>query len=210
MDVSDTYAEYAHVASLDADLAGVDVRVSGGRVLGHGTVLANQAIDQDRSYWEVKIEALPPPVGDVEEDPFAAAVTGKSGQGGLCRIGVCENLSSQELAGHVPSVDDGSSGEGRKGFVVESCVLYAPTLEQLKRGDVVGVAVQLSDFPMISFYLNGSRLSGCDVQRFQGTVFPAVSVSNGAVLTVHFPSSAWVHRPPTASFQPLLRSQDMI
>ena len=206
----EAFADYAHVASLSADRAGIDVRLSGERVLGQGTVLADQAVDQDRSYWEVRIEALPPPVGDVEEDPFAKGVMGKPGQGGLCRIGVCENLQGKDLAGHVPSVDDATSGRGRKGFVVESCVLYAPALQQLKKGDVIGVAVQLSDFPMISFHLNGSHLGGCDVQRFQGTVFPAVSVSSGAVLAVHFPESAWVHRPPTESFQPPLRSQDMI
>jgi len=148
----------------------------------------------------------------VDDSPFAAdSHEGKEAETpvALCRIGVTETLSGALLDRHLPSVDDDKQGP-RKGWVVESCVLYAPALQQLKEGDVVGIAVQLSDFPMLQFFLNGEHLGGCDVSRVSGTVYPAVSVSGGAVLHVHFGDDKWAHDPPSAAFQPILMAKDVI
>mmetsp|Transcript_37416 Transcript_37416/g.116952 ORF Transcript_37416/g.116952 Transcript_37416/m.116952 type:complete len:193 (-) Transcript_37416:1053-1631(-) len=181
-----------------------------GRVSGHGAALSSASIDQDRSYWEVEIKSLPLPEGDVDESPFSAAAGEAEGSNmGLCRIGVSEALGGEMLEKHLPSVDDDVKAS-KRGWVVESCVLYAPALQQLKQGDVVGIAVQLSDFPMVQFFLNGSHLNGCDVSRISGTVFPAVSVSGGAELLVHFDDEQWSHSPPSDKFQPILMAQDMI
>jgi hypothetical protein len=40
--------------------------------------------------------------------------------------------------------------------------------------DVIGVAVQQSDLPMVQFTLNGELLHESAINRFRGTVFPSI------------------------------------
>ena len=40
--------------------------------------------------------------------------------------------------------------------------------------DVIGVAVQQSDLPMVQFFLNGESLHTLAINRFRGSVYPAV------------------------------------
>ena len=44
----------------------------------------------------------------------------------------------------------------------------------VENGDVIGVAVQQSDFPMVQFSLNGESLHLSAINRFRGTVYPAI------------------------------------
>ena len=50
----------------------------------------------------------------------------------------------------------------------------------LQNGDVIGVAVQQSDLPMVQFQLNGEPLHISAINRFRGTVYPAVCLSEEA------------------------------
>lgn len=43
-----------------------------------------------------------------------------------------------------------------------------------ENGDVIGVAIQQSDLPMVQFSLNGEPLHISAINRFQGTVYPAI------------------------------------
>ena len=43
-----------------------------------------------------------------------------------------------------------------------------------ENGDVIGVAVQQSDLPMVQFSLNGEPLHISAINRFQGNVYPAI------------------------------------
>jgi hypothetical protein len=51
---------------------------------------------------------------------------------------------------------------------------------EVGNGDVVGVAVQQSDLPMIQFYVNGEPLYDRAVNRFRGSVYPAVCLPQSA------------------------------
>jgi hypothetical protein len=50
----------------------------------------------------------------------------------------------------------------------------------------VGVSFAQSEMPMLQFFLNGERISGTQVDRVRGDVYPAVYVSNGIVITMAF------------------------
>jgi hypothetical protein len=44
----------------------------------------------------------------------------------------------------------------------------------IENGDVIGVAVQQSDLPMVQFSLNGEPLHISAINRFKGTVYPSI------------------------------------
>jgi len=44
----------------------------------------------------------------------------------------------------------------------------------VENGDVIGVAVQQSDLPMVQFTLNGEALHISAINRFRGTVYPSI------------------------------------
>ena len=49
-------------------------------------------------------------------------------------------------------------------------------IEGLHPNDVIGVAVQQSDLPMIQFLLNGELLHELAINRFRGTVYPSIYI----------------------------------
>ena len=53
-------------------------------------------------------------------------------------------------------------------------------VSRLRHGDVIGVAVQQSDLPMIQILHNGEPLPDCTITRFRGTVYPAIYIPPGA------------------------------
>jgi hypothetical protein len=50
----------------------------------------------------------------------------------------------------------------------------------VENGDVIGVAVQQSDLPMVQFTLNGEALHISAITRFRGTVYPSVFLPDKA------------------------------
>jgi hypothetical protein len=55
---------------------------------------------------------------------------------------------------------------------------------EVENGDVVGIAIQQSDLPMVQFFLNGEPLHESAVNRFRGTVYPAVCLPESAADTL--------------------------
>lgn len=97
-----------------------------------------------------------------------------------------------------------SSGDGL--FVLDSA---SGDLE-LDDGDVLGVAVQQSDLPMLKFFRNGAEIPDSAVSRFRGTMFPAVSVSGGVEVRVAFDAELWKHAPASGRYEPLMCAQSLI
>ena len=52
---------------------------------------------------------------------------------------------------------------------------------EVQDGDVVGVAVQQSDLPMVQFLLNGEVLHESAINRFRGTVYPSLYLPKVAI-----------------------------
>ena len=79
-------------------------------------------------------------------------------------------------------------------------------------GDVVGIAVQQSDLPMVQFMLNGEPLNELAVNRFRGTVYPAVCLpeNDGLRVTMEFQESNFKQQSPHARFGPIIIARGII
>jgi hypothetical protein len=94
-------------------------------------------------------------------------------------------------------------------------------ISNLRHNDVIGVAVQQSDLPMIQFLLNGEPLPECTINRFRGQVYPAVYIPPGAsesdrvedegiALVAEFDEDRFKEMSPHARFGPLLCARGII
>ena len=95
-------------------------------------------------------------------------------------------------------------------------------IPNLRHNDVIGVAVQQSDLPMIQFLLNGEPLPECTINRFRGAVYPAVYIPPGAggegdriedegiSLIAEFDEENFKEMSPHARFGPLIAARGII
>lgn len=94
-----------------------------------------------------------------------------------------------------------------------SLVSLSPLIaEQLKEGDVIGVALDFTDLPMLFFSRGGEPLGQGDelaVMRIRGTVYPAFGVGGGAALSVTFAGESLAQTPPRKC-EALIVGQDMM
>ena len=80
----------------------------------------------------------------------------------------------------------------------------------LRHGDTVGVAVQQSDLPMVQFLLNGEPLHDIAINRFRGSVFPAVYVQGELSVTAVFDETSFKEMSPHVRFGPLIAARGII
>merc|ERR1711935_559616 len=123
---------------------------NGGEVSGEGLALAGVQIEQDAAYWEWHIE-LPP---KTHSDTVMFGVARKKNR-------EFYRESEDKAVGEegISSQQDGTNWMQKV---------------EVENGDVVGVAVQQSDLPMIQFHLNGEALHDRAVNRFRGGVYPSI------------------------------------
>jgi hypothetical protein len=89
--------------------------------------------------------------------------------------------------------------------------------------DTIGVAVQQSDLPMIQFYYNGEPLAELQINRFRGTVYPAIFLfppshgSNGdqdrnlgVGVSMIFHENQFQQMSPHSRFGPLLLARGLV
>ena len=86
---------------------------------------------------------------------------------------------------------------------------------QVSHGDVVGIAAQHSDLPMVQLFLNGEPLHDLAINRFRGTVYPAVylpETTNNDMLSIRlvFAESAFLQVSPHARFGPVIVARGII
>jgi hypothetical protein len=79
-------------------------------------------------------------------------------------------------------------------------------------GDTVGIAVQQSDLPMVQFLVNGEPLPELAINRFRGTVYPAILLPAGenvkAILVLD--ENEFRQLSPHARFGPVIVSRGLI
>lgn len=85
----------------------------------------------------------------------------------------------------------------------------------IEDGDVVGVAVQQSDLPMIQFTLNGEPLHISAINRFRGTVYPAIYLPISALdkdlqVTLVVEENEFKHQSPGGRFGPLIVARNIV
>lgn len=86
-----------------------------------------------------------------------------------------------------------------------------PTIS-VSDGDVVGVAVQQSDLPMVQFMLNGEPRDDLAVNRFRGVVYPALYIPKARGITANmvFEENEFKQLSPHARFGPLIVARGII
>lgn len=85
----------------------------------------------------------------------------------------------------------------------------------VENGDVIGVAVQQSDLPMVQFSLNGELLHISAINRFRGMVYPAIHLPESeagldveALLVVD--GQEFKHTSPGNRFVPLMVARSIV
>eukprot|EP00586_Coscinodiscus_wailesii_P023505 CAMPEP_0172520356 /NCGR_PEP_ID=MMETSP1066-20121228/291957_1 /TAXON_ID=671091 /ORGANISM="Coscinodiscus wailesii, Strain CCMP2513" /LENGTH=186 /DNA_ID=CAMNT_0013303099 /DNA_START=438 /DNA_END=995 /DNA_ORIENTATION=- len=131
-------------------------------VSGSGLALVGVNVEQDAAYWEWHVDC-------------DGSITNGDEEGGRAldedaeiKFGVATKKNQQfykalianDEGEDVPMDDDGTS--------------LMKSIPNLKSGDVIGVALQHSDLPMVQFLHNGEPLHHLAINRFRGAVFPSV------------------------------------
>ncbi|EJK65724.1 hypothetical protein THAOC_13392 [Thalassiosira oceanica] len=145
---------------------------------GCGLALIDCPVEQDRAYWEWHIDET------------------ASQQGSLIMFGVSNkrNQKFYEILGEssIPAEKHGTK--------------FLAGVEGLKEGDVVGVAVQQSQVPMIRIFVNGEE-SSASVSKFRGSCFPAVYLPDAGV-TFLYREDQLRSRP--AGWDPLIAERSLV
>jgi hypothetical protein len=83
---------------------------------------------------------------------------------------------------------------------------------KVANGDVVGILVQQSDLPMVQFLLNGEPLDDRSINRFRGTVYPAVFLpeNEGLSLRLVFTETDFKKSPPSSRFCPVMVARGLV
>jgi hypothetical protein len=158
-----------------------------------GIMLGSCALDCDVAYWEVKVHKIP-----------------STNEGGV-HIGLkkFQVKTPVPLTGSLQSDNDGK-GEAPSWNLSRSALGKDRT--DLKEGDVVGVHWDQTDFPMVSFTLNGAFLPKASITRIRPAqdIFPAVSVAAGCALEVCFDAANFAHKPISSKFGGIICASSLI
>mmetsp|Transcript_21075 Transcript_21075/g.42798 ORF Transcript_21075/g.42798 Transcript_21075/m.42798 type:complete len:257 (-) Transcript_21075:1184-1954(-) len=202
------------------------IGIQGFKVSGSGLALATIPIEQDAAYWEwhVNLPGLPraPPEDDNDEgDEFHdVQMDGKESTNDdpyAVKFGVATR-KDRNFYKHLESLED----EADEASPIDDGTALMRPISNLRHNDVVGVAVQQSDLPMIQFLLNGEPLPECTINRFRGTVYPAIYIPLGAggegdriedegiSLVAEFNEDSFKEMSPHARFGPLIVARGII
>ncbi|KAL3786390.1 hypothetical protein HJC23_002947 [Cyclotella cryptica] len=194
------------------------IQIQGFKVSGSGLALARIPIEQDSAYWEwhVHLPGLPRPPPDEDDDLRDVQMNG-DGDPYAIKFGVATRKD-----GNFYKLLDNVEEEGDEASPRDDGTALMRPIPNLRHNDVIGVAVQQSDLPMIQFLLNGEPLPECTINRFRGTVYPAVYIPAGAggegdrvedegiSLIAEFDEDNFKEMSPHARFGPLLCARGII
>ena len=183
---------------------------------------------KDAAYWEwhVHLPGLPRhPDNDSDDEEFDDVQmngSDKSSEGEeedpyAIKFGVATRKDRKfyQSLEHVEEEGDETSSRDDGTFLMRP-------ISKLRHGDVIGIAVQQSDLPMIQMLLNGEPLMECTINRFRGTVYPSLYIPPGAggegdrledegiTLTAVFDEDNFKEMSPHARFSPLLVARGII
>eukprot|EP00559_Dactyliosolen_fragilissimus_P000666 CAMPEP_0184864924 /NCGR_PEP_ID=MMETSP0580-20130426/16359_1 /TAXON_ID=1118495 /ORGANISM="Dactyliosolen fragilissimus" /LENGTH=214 /DNA_ID=CAMNT_0027363879 /DNA_START=116 /DNA_END=760 /DNA_ORIENTATION=+ len=174
------------------------------KIVGNGLALVGVSIEQDAAYWEWHIETegggdgkekkVDDDVDDADDDDESLAL--KFGVATKKNSLFYDALELNEDGDAISEQDDGTA-------------LMSP-ISGLRNGDVVGVAVQQSDLPMIQFLLNGEPLHELAINRFRGSVYPSIYMQSGFILKGVFNEKDFKQLSPHVRFGPLLLARGII
>ncbi|KAL7558205.1 hypothetical protein ACA910_016088 [Epithemia clementina (nom. ined.)] len=173
--------------SISRAMTSPNVEVNQGNVVsGSGLALAGVLLEQDAAYWEVHVEI-----------PETSATTAYE-----VMFGVATKKDRKFYSALQEKDEENASTEGTE--------LMRPI--PVSNGNVVGIAVQQSDLPMVQFLLNGEPLHSLSVNRFRGGVYPSVYLpeNEGLRLKLVFEESEFQQLSPHARFGPVIVARGII
>lgn len=220
------------------------IQITGWKISGCGLALCEIPIEQDAAYWEYHVQmpgnntsrrrhgALKQggngEDADGEEEFHDVEMNGEGdddndNEDGLDPYALKFGVATRKDRAFYKSLENAEAEGDEASSLDDGTVLMRP-VPRLYHGDVIGVAVQQSDLPMIQILLNGEPLMECTINRFRGTVFPAVYIPPGAggggkrdrledeglSLIVEFDEDRFKEMSPHARFGPLLVSRGII
>ena len=173
-------------------------------IMGSGLALGSVPIEQDAAYWEFHI------LEDSKSSNNDATGEGNNDLFEALQFGVSRRPSKGQSIDKVMQ-SDGSSDES---------LSFLRSIPNLVEGDVVGVAVQQSDLPMVQFLVNGEPMHHMAINRIRGMVFPAIclceqesnSGSNKGMFKVEFvfDSSRWKMEAPHPKFGAIIVARSIV
>ncbi|KAG7341356.1 hypothetical protein IV203_023307 [Nitzschia inconspicua] len=164
--------------------------LDGGTTLkGHGLALVATALEQDAAYWEWHV-TLP---ARKHVDTVLFGVTTKK-----------DRQFYKDREGKESTEGESSEEEGTNWM----------RKVEIQNGDVVGVAVQQSDLPMLQFFHNGEPMYDISINRFRGTVYPAICLPKSAAEELQISAvlleSQFSHMSPAAKFGPIIVARSIV
>mmetsp|Transcript_25640 Transcript_25640/g.28726 ORF Transcript_25640/g.28726 Transcript_25640/m.28726 type:complete len:215 (-) Transcript_25640:140-784(-) len=160
---------------------------------GSGLALIGTALEQDAAYWEFHISL---PVGK-QVDTILFGVSTKKGRK------FYEEVKYDEQSGEegIPSEANGTD--------------WMRCVEGIQNDDVIGIAMQQSDLPMVQFFHNGEALYDIVVNRFRGIVYPSVclpasSVEKDLKVTAIVAENKFQQMSPAAKFGPIIVARSIV
>ncbi|KAL7537253.1 hypothetical protein ACHAXR_010985 [Thalassiosira sp. AJA248-18] len=176
------------VHSIDIAMSAPSIKIANdlnNEVTGFGLALADVPVEQDRAFWEWRVK--------IEKN-----------EGGcpLLMFGVSNKRNSKfyEILAEsgIPPEKHGTK--------------FMCSVSNLNDGDVIGVAVQQSEIPMIQLYRNGEIQYESQVSRFRGTVFPSVYIPPESTTSATFlyREDQFVNEIPSPGLEPLIAERSLM
>mmetsp|Transcript_28842 Transcript_28842/g.40778 ORF Transcript_28842/g.40778 Transcript_28842/m.40778 type:complete len:204 (-) Transcript_28842:1219-1830(-) len=162
------------------------ITVNSNSITGNGLAVSGLTIEQDAGYYEIILKAPKGPCDDV-----MFGLTTKKNRDFYKKLAEAsdEAKSDPEVTGtaHMVKIP-------------------------IKDDDVIGVAVQQSDLPMIQFLINGTLQPNLSVMRFKGQVYPSILVPEGIDLraTLVMDETEFKYTPPSSRFVPIMVARGLI
>ena len=177
------------IHSIDQEMSAPSIRIGGelkNEIYGYGLALADVSAEPDRAYWEWRVK-ISNPNGDSPSLLFG--VSNK-------RNAKFYQILSEST---VPPEKHGTK--------------FMCKMPNLKDGDVVGVAMQQSEIPMIQLYLNGECQYDSKVPKFRGTVFPSIYIPQSETTisaAFLYREDQFIHGPPSQGYECLIAERSLM
>lgn len=173
-----------------------------------GIMLGSCSLDCDVAYWEVKIIKNKTNNEDKDESK-------NSGSGIGIGLKKFQAKNPVPLTGFISNSDNDGKGASPSWSLntVHLGKSKEKELTDFKEGDIIGVHWDQTDFPMVSFTLNGNFLPNASITRIRPAqdIYPAISIhGSNQIVEVVFDSANFTHKPLSSKFGGIICASSLI
>ena len=215
--------------SISKSMSSPGIQVDGRlTVSGSGLALAAIPIEQDAAYWEWHLNDI----SSSHIDTIMFGVASRKDRKFYQNLHNMKKKNEQQANGDA-AAENGDGGDHDDDEHVDDDdednhdddtrpsekfgTNWMRKVEGIQSNDVIGVAVQQSDLPMIQFLLNGELLHELAINRFRGTVYPSIYMPSskqdeeGPVkVSLVLAESQFKQMSPNARFGPVIVARSIV